>query len=408
MNADTGNPMRNRFVVQVIAAFTLFILGGLLIGELTPLLFPVQASAEAEQIDDLFKFMLVIGGAIFLLVQGTLLYAIIRFRRRKNDETDGIHLHGNATLELVWTAIPAVIALVLAIYSYQVWITITEPKSNEMTVTGIGQRFAWSFSYEVPRHDIPDTVNVDELPANIQSQLESKNSFTVNSNQLHTYVGRTVYLNLETADVQHAFWVPAMRIKQDLLPGRTTYIRFTPSLPGTYDVVCAELCGSGHGDMRGEIIVHPDEEIYRAAFFEGARDMVLYPPEDPVARGEQILVSGAYPCNGCHVLSTLDNWSGITGPSLDGIGDRVVSTRAAATGHTPEGYLMESLLASNAYIAPGYVAAMPVFQVTDPAAANYMPADDAKAIVAFLCSQTSSGESACNLDELDAVLAEYE
>src|SRR5690349_15851568 len=100
--------VRSNTIVWIFAAFALIAFGGLVIAEATPALFPVQASAEAPQVDNLFKFMLAIGGAIFLLVQGALVYSVIRFRARPGDTSDGVPLHGNATLEIVWTIIPAV------------------------------------------------------------------------------------------------------------------------------------------------------------------------------------------------------------------------------------------------------------------------------------------------------------
>jgi heme/copper-type cytochrome/quinol oxidase subunit 2 len=142
-----------------------------------------------------------------------------------------------------------VIVLVLAIYSYSVWVSTTEAKPNEMTVNAIGQRYAWSFAYEIPESTRPDDVPLEALPQNIQDQFTEKGTFTQSSPQLHVYAGQPVKMVLNTMDSQHAFWIPAMRIKQDLLPGRTTEIRFTPILPGTYPVVCAELCGDGHGAM---------------------------------------------------------------------------------------------------------------------------------------------------------------
>lgn len=401
----TGNApaVSGNTIVWIFAAFALIVFGGLVIAEATPLLFPTQASAEAPQVDNLFKFMLVIGGAIFLLVQGMLVYSVIRFRARPGDMSDGIPLHGNSTLELVWTIIPALIVLVLSIYSYQVWISTRTIQPDEKKVHAQGARFVWTFTYDVTTDDIPEDVPVEEIPANIQNAIETNGFFTINSNELHTYVGRPLNVELTTADAQHAFWIPAMRIKQDLLAGRTTQIRFTPTKEGTYPIVCAELCGGGHGQMRAAIVVHPDEETYRTAFFEQQVLKVVLPPEDPVLRGEQILASGTYPCAGCHVLTDL-GWQGITGPSLNGVGDRAATTRANATGETPEEYLHRSLYHPAEYLVPGFGALMPQFQALDPGAPNYMPEEDNQAIVAYLCTQTGSGESACDLENLQAII----
>lgn len=370
----------------VVVAAVLLAVGGFLIAQLTPIIFPDQASAESEQIDALFQLMLGIGGAIFLLVEGALLYSIIRFRRKPGDNADGPTVHGNVTLELVWTAIPAVIVLGLVIYSYQVWVDIREPKDNEMEVYAEGARFAWTFQYDDPRlAEMAEAEGMETVPR-------------ITSNVLHTYVGQPVRMVMETQDVIHSFWVPEMRIKQDLLPGRTTEIRFQPQAvdgkessdyPLQYRVVCTELCGSGHGNMWAEIWVHENEESYMQ-FIDTEVDRILNPPEDPVARGFQVMTT--YPCSGCHVLNdTRDgqtiNWEGVTGPALEGIAERA-GTRVS--GQPAEEYLYTSLYDTDAHLVAGYDNLMNQFQADDPDAANYMPQEDALAIVSYLC--TVSGE----------------
>ncbi len=402
MNSGKSQSTNNMTVLWIIGAFLALIIGGVIIAQATPLLFPPQGSAESLQVDDLFKFMLAIGGAIFLLVQGAIVYSVIRFRAKPGDLSDGANIHGNATLELVWTAIPAVIVLVLTVYSYQVWVSTREIKPNEQTVYGRGARFVWSFSYDVPASSVPSDVEVDKLPPNIQDAITNDSSFPITSRELHTFVGQPIKMVLDTSDTLHAFWIPAMRMKQDLISGRTTEIRFTPIQAGEFPVVCAELCGGGHGDMRASIIVHADETEY-LSWFSDQVNLVVYPPDDPVLRGEQVLASGQYPCSGCHTLTAL-SWAGITGPNLNGIGDRAATVRSAATGETPEEYIHRSLYHPAEYLVPGFGALMPQFQ-PDAGQPNFMPVDDNKAIVAYLCTQTATGESACDLSNLDAIIA---
>ena len=376
MNADKSNAPNSIPVIWILAAFILLVIGGLIIAQATPSVLPPQGSAESFQVDNLFKIMLAIGGSIFLLVQGAIVFSIIRFRAKPGDESDGVAMHGNPTLEFVWTAIPAVIVVILSILSFQVWVSITSVKADEMIVQGTGARFTWSFAY-----DIQGTDNL-----------------SVNSSTLHTYVGQPVKMELTTVDVNHAFYIPAMRIKQDLLAGRATEIRFTPVLAGEYPILCAELCGSGHGDMRARIVVHEDEEAYLTWFNPVAQD-VIDPPDDPAILGAQILESGRYPCAGCHTLDSL-GWTGVTGPNLNGIGDRA-ATRVA--GQTAEEYLNNSFYHPADYLVPGFGALMPQFQPDDGSnAGTYMPLNENQAIVAYLCTQTSSGESACDLENLAA------
>lgn len=387
-------------LVSIVIAGVLIIAGGFLIGSLAPLLFPTQASAEAQQIDTLFRVFLTIGGGLFLLVQGLLLYSIIRFRARPGDTSDGVNMHGSMTLEFIWTAIPAVVVLVLVVYSYQVWTSIRTVKDDELSVVVEGQRFAWTFIYQDPLN------RLTEAPTQ-----------TFSDSVLHTYVGRPVVLSMTTQDVNHAFWVPAMRVKQDLIAGKTTEIRFTPTEPGEYRVVCAELCGGGHGQMYSFIRVYEDKQAWMDDFIDIRVNNILNPPDDPVLLGALIMASGAYPCAGCHILvdeKNAINWQGLQGPSLVGIGDTAVRRAAAAGNASPEEYLAESIRHPNDYIVPGYSAGiMPQFgpteetpAVVDGAYYRFMSDTDLVNMVAYMCTVTATGESACG--DLDSIVAAVE
>jgi cytochrome c oxidase subunit 2 len=343
-------------------------------------------------VDELYKLMLFIGGAIFLLVQVALVYSAWRFRARPGDTSDGPPIHGNTTLETVWTAFPAVIVLVLTILSYQVWVTNRAEKTDEQIVRVTGARFAWQFSYQVPVTPLPGDVVLADLSESLRADIADDGIITISSNLLHTYVGRPVKLEMESRDVIHSFWVPAMRIKQDVIPGRVTEVRFTPILASQegareYPVVCAELCGGGHGQMRipSGVIVYETEAEFNAWLDEQV-NIVLHPPDDPVLRGEQILASGTYNCNGCHRLDDF-NWAGITGPNLEGVGDRAATTRSTATGLSPYEYLQQSIGEPIAYLVPGFG---PLMVVQPPPTEQ-----DIANIAAFLCTQTATGESAC-------------
>lgn len=382
--------------VWTLIAGIVIIVGGFVIGLSTPSILPVQASSEAAQIDELFRWLLTIGGAIFLLVEGLLLFSVIRFRRKPGDNADGPPIHGNVTLELIWTAIPALIVLFLVIYSYSVWVDIRTPKDNEMVVRAVGQRYNWSFTYSDPLNRL--------------STLEQQ---TFSDSTLHTYVGRPVLLEMETRDVNHAFWVPTMRIKQDLLAGRTTSIRFTPTREGRYRIVCTELCGGGHGAMYSYIVVHPSEEAYLSAFVDQRVDAILNPPADPIVQGAAVLAQNVYPCSGCHMLEDADSgiaWGGMTGPSLQQIGDVAVRRASAAGLANAAEYIAHSIRHPNDYIVAGFAAGlMPQFgpDAQQPAdwdasmGAYYYPMsdDDLVRIVAYLCTRTATGENACGEDQ---------
>lgn len=383
-------------LLGIIIAGALVIAGGFLIATFWSAVLPKQASAESRQVDDLFRFMLIIGGAIFLLVQGLLAYSVLRFRAKPGDTTDGPAIHGNTTLEFVWTAIPAVVVAVLAVYSYNVWTSIRAPKPNEQVSGVVGARFAWTFNYNLTRDNLPVGIEFDALAPEIQEDLND-GGITINYPQLATYVDQPVKLDMVSNDVIHSFWVPAMRIKQDLLPGRVTEIRFTPIEVGTYRVVCAELCGSGHGNMAGQldpdgnvlgawVVVYPDEATFRREFFDPEAMNLLFPPEDPALAGRAVLASGKYPCATCHTLTDL-GWTGNLAPSLDGIGTR--TSRLDSSGLPDMAtYLHESIRHPNDYTVPGYATGlMPAFN-PEPDQPNYMPESDLENIIAYLLTQT--------------------
>ncbi|MBI5667460.1 MAG: cytochrome c oxidase subunit II [Chloroflexi bacterium] len=374
MNSTKVGP---RTVVTLIIVGVLLIVGGFLISQATPLIFPVEASAEARQIDQLFRIALLIGGAIFLLVQGLLAYSVWRFRARAGDLSDGPNIHGNTTLEIVWTAIPAVIVVVLTVLSYSVWTSIQSVKPDEQAVEVQGARFNWAFTYSTP------------------DPRDSSKTLSFKSTELHTYIGRPVRLEMRTQDVIHSFWVPAMRIKQDVIPGRVTEYRFTPveaageTYPARYPIQCAELCGAEHGNMIAWVVVHQTEDDY-TAWFNQEVDKVLNPPADPVVRGEGILASQVYPCHTCHVLNTETlQWAGNVGPALNGVGDRAAGPRSTATGLSAADYLYQSIHEPNAYLAPGFGPLMPQLNI---------PECETRSIVAYLCTLTSSGQPACTVE----------
>ena len=378
-------------IVIIIVVGVLLIAGGLIIGAFTPSVLPVQASAESVQVDNLFHILLVIGGAVFLLVQGMLVYSIWRFRAKKGDTTDGISMHGNTTLEIVWTAIPAVIVFVLTILSWQVFNSMIAPKPGEMTIKANAARFNWNFEYQMPLSIMGKEYDVTKLPQDVQDDLKDDGMLTLTSPTLYVTSGQPVLMQMTPKDVIHAFWIPAFRVKQDLLPGRVTTVRFTPTTSGEYLLECTQLCGANHGAMRAKVIVVASESDLDAALMPIMKDRVE-PSPDPAVRGRKILESDIYPCYTCHNLADLAsaNWVGNVGPALNGVADRAATTRSAATGQTPQEYLYTAIHNPTAYLVPGYGPLMPQLNV---------PECDVWAIVAYLSTQSASGQAPFKVDQ---------
>lgn len=250
-------------------------------------LLPVAASKEAFLIDGLFNTMMVVSTGIFILVEGILIYAAIRYRRAPGDETDGQPVHGNVPLEILWTAIPAIIVFGISVYSFDIYNEMGgfDPHGGHDAPQAMkthGSAMAATMNHDHPVAEIGkaevvslnQVAQIDPTPEKTDKPGDLKINVAglqyafifsypdagISSGELHVPVGREVNLNMAANDVIHAFWVPEFRLKQDLIPGRETKISFTPLVEGEYTLICAELCGPYHGAMRSSVIVESPEK----------------------------------------------------------------------------------------------------------------------------------------------------
>lgn len=230
-------------------------------------LLPVQASEQAPLVDGFFNVMFTIAIALFLIVEGTILIFLVKYRRRPGDDSDGLAIEGNVPLEIFWTAIPAVIVIGLGIYSVDVYNQMGgfEPGSHTHGVA-IAATLDDATSGNIGIGASPHSQGKQaDLVVDVQGMqyawIFNYPNSGISAGELHVPVGADVQLNLSAIDVIHSFWVPQFRLKQDALPGIATQLRFVATKPGTYPVVCAELCGGYHGSMRTQVIVHTPEEF---------------------------------------------------------------------------------------------------------------------------------------------------
>ena len=205
------------------------------------------ASTAAAPIDTLLDWMIVLSSFVFAIVCVFLGYALYRWRVKPGDEGDGLPIHGNTRLEIIWTLIPTVIVLFAAGYSWVVLDDIEERDADPLIVNVYSQQFAWTFGYPT------------------EGNKWSEGEF-------HVPVGRQVVFRMNAQDVIHSFWVPEWRIKKDNVPGITTEAIITPDKPGTYQLVCTELCGAGHATMRGTVVVESEKKFNR--WVEGLEEEV--------------------------------------------------------------------------------------------------------------------------------------
>jgi cytochrome c oxidase subunit II len=197
--------------------------------------FPVQASTQAHNSDTLYHVLVIASVPIFVLVVTVILYSVWQFRMKPGQELeDGPPIHGNTRLEVIWTAVPAMILLGLVSYSFVVLHeNEKKPAGPEMVVDVTGQQFEWSYEY----------------PSSATGGAPLKSA------QLYVPDNESVHFEIKSLDVIHAFWIPAFRLQIDAVPGITTSYRATPDRLGSYPVVCNLLCGVGHGLMRSTIHV---------------------------------------------------------------------------------------------------------------------------------------------------------
>ena len=203
-------------------------------------------STFGREIDSLFYLIYYITAVTFILVTVLMVVFLIMYRQKKGRRAT--YTHGNTTLEIIWTIIPAAILIVLSFMSVSTWAKVKRyaPDSDfELQVTA--KQFNWEVVYPGADHQFgtPDDVKFD--------------------NDLHVPVNKVVRVHLSSRDVIHSFFLPNLRLKQDAVPGRTILVWFEATKPGKYELPCAELCGFGHSGMKGWLYVHTPEEYAKWA-----------------------------------------------------------------------------------------------------------------------------------------------
>ena len=270
---------------------------------------PTSASEEMDRIEFTFWFTTVICIAVFAVVAAAIVYSVLKFRVQPEDESDGPPIHGHTGLEIVWTAIPAVLVTAISIVSAIVLAKNDDAGPNPLRIAVTAQQFAWKFEY--PGED------------------------KVTSGELVLPVGQAVKLTLHSLDVIHAFWVPEFGQKSDAVPGIETTLVITPTKVGEYAVVCTELCGLGHSTMRAHVRV-----VRRPAYEKFLADAAGGGDENS---GEAIFTTAG--CGACHAFKPASTDSQV-GPSLDAV--------EPAGGKDPEAFIRESIVDPNAVLADGY------------------------------------------------------
>jgi len=257
-------------ILTLITGMALVLLG-LWIGQNINLL-PIDASVNAPIYDELFQVLFTIGTSLFVGIVGLLVCSLIRFRRRSDQLGDGVAIEGNRPLEIFWTAVPAVVVLFVGLYSYDIY-----ERMGGMVPLGHGNHGAVSATASATEQRIWGGIGSTQDSQTAKASAIAPFPIEVTamqfaflfhypegdfiSGELHVPADRPVSLTMEAKDVIHAFWIPEFRLKQDVIPGQPTVLDFTPTRPGTYSIVCAELCGPYHGGMRSSVVVDSADDF---------------------------------------------------------------------------------------------------------------------------------------------------
>ena len=281
-------------------------------------LWPQRASSTAGNVDALFIFLLIVSGLITLLVFSAIVYFAARYRHRKGVLAEQVE--GSIPLELTWTIIPLGVFMVIFAWGAVVYFKSRTPPRDATEVYVVAKQWMWKLEHAEGQREI---------------------------NELHVPVGRDVKLIMTSQDVIHSFFVPAFRMKQDVLPGRYTVLWFRATKAGTYHLFCAQYCGTQHSGMIGSIIVM--EPAQYEAWMSGGSNGPLS------VSGEKIFAELG--CATCHRMDSQGR-----GPNLQGVFGKPVQLEDGRIVTADENYIRESILDPGAKVVKGFKPVMPTFQ----------------------------------------------
>lgn len=281
-------------------------------------LFPVQASDLAPEVDAIYIFLLVLTTVISVGIFTTIIYFAIKYRR---SSTADRRLRGGSylPLELTWSIAPLIVSMIIFYWGLRVFLHQAIPPDKAINIYVVGKQWMWKLQHGEGSREI---------------------------NDLHVPVGYPVKLTMISQDVIHSFYVPAFRIKQDVLPGRYVTTWFKATKPGEYHLFCAEYCGTEHSLMRGRVIAMDPADYQN--WLQGSA-------QTQASRGRELFLR--YRCIGCHGEQTQ-----VRAPRLEGEWGRTVPLADGTTVNFDENYARESILRPKAKVVAGYEPLMPTFE----------------------------------------------
>jgi cytochrome c oxidase subunit II len=286
-------------------------------GENFPL-WPTGASAMSGQTDALVLFLIAVTGLVTLMIFIVIVYFAVRYRKEKNPVAADIH--GSDILEITWSIIPLGIFLLMFVWGAYIYVNEFRPPTNAMEIFGVGKQWMWKFEHAEGQREI---------------------------DELHVPLGRDVKMTLISQDVVHDLFIPAFRVKTDVLPGRYTTLWFRAIKPGRYHLFCSQYCGTMHSGMIGEVVVM-EPAAYQAWLDGGNAEGSL------ASTGQKLFQQLG--CSSCHRFDTQGR-----GPNLVGVYGKPVLLDDGRTVVADDNYLRESVLNPGAKVVAGFRPIMPSF-----------------------------------------------
>jgi cytochrome c oxidase subunit II len=283
-------------------------------------LFPEQASTMAARVDALFYFLVAVTVFFAALIFFMIVLFAVKYRRRSEDERPR-PIEGNFWLEILWSAIPLGLTMVMFVWGAIIYFDIYNPPDDALEISVVGRQWMWKAQHPTGQSEI---------------------------NELHVPVGQAVKLTMTSEDVIHDVFLPAFRVKQDVLPGRYTTLWFQATKAGEYPLFCSQYCGTQHSGMVGRVVVLEPAEFEK--WLSGG------------ATGLSMIDQGAslfkrFGCETCHGAGGTSQ-----GPSLAGLFGKTVKLQGGTTVTADENYIRESILDPRAKIVAGYQPIMPTFK----------------------------------------------
>jgi cytochrome c oxidase subunit II len=284
-------------------------------------IYPEQASNFAPQVDSLMTFLILSSAFFTILITAAIIFCFLKYHRKGKNEI-GAPIHGDMRLELTWIVVPFILAMGMFGWGAAVYVDYRHAPPDTLDIYMVGKQWMWKAQQPNGRREI---------------------------NELHVPVGRDIKLILASEDVIHDFFVPAFRVKMDVVPGHYNTMWFRPTRTGRYHFFCSQYCGTNHAVMGGWVTVMEPSDY--AAWLSGSTGEDV----NPVVAGERLFAEKA--CSTCH----LSNGTG-RAPSLNGVYGGSVHLADGSSVTADDAYIRESILVPNAKIVAGYQPLMPAFQ----------------------------------------------